>query len=354
MIIKDKAAKSGTSAKEKAGIKQELDVAFYLRRAFKDHEQVFVFNDLKFRHNQETAQIDHLVFYPYGFVLIESKSITGEVKVNVEEEWTRSYNGKWQGMPSPIKQVELQQRLFREMLFEHKAELLGNNLGLMQEGFGGRCWNNLCAVSSNAIIDREVMPNKISKQIVKSEFLVEKLNSILKLRNAVFNAINILDTRPKFTQSEMATICKFILSQDVVEKASRKITPQLSTAPNFNIAADKTPSALSTSVLKNDAVWQAPTDKEAPKLEAAASPPSSLPSPIKKLQLTCKKCGLGPKLTASYGKYGYYIVCDNCSGNTSMKQSCPSCKSKKTKVSKKREIYTLNCQECEVAIGLVV
>ncbi|EPJ47575.1 MAG: hypothetical protein OFPII_11630 [Osedax symbiont Rs1] len=349
MIIKDKAAKSGSSAKEKAGIKQELDVAFYLRRAFKDHEQVFVFNDLKFRHNQETAQIDHLVFYPYGFVLIESKSITGEVKVNAEEEWTRSYNSKWQGMPSPIKQVELQQRLFREMLFEHKAEMLGKVLGLRQEGFGGRCWDNLCAVSSNAIIDRKAMPNKISKQIVKSEFLVEKLNSIMKLRNKILNAINIIESRPKFKPSEMATICNFILSQDVVEKASRKITPQLSTVPDLNITVDKTSSVLSTSVLDNEVVWQAPTDKEASILEAAASP-----SPIKKLQLTCKKCGLGPKLTASYGKYGYYTVCDNCSGNTSMKQACPSCKSKKTKVSKKREIYTLSCQECEVVIGLVV
>jgi len=351
LIIKDKAIKSGNSAQEKAGIKQELDVAFYLRRAFKDHDQVFVFNDLKFRHNQETAQIDHLVLYPYGFVLIESKSITGEVKVNAQEEWTRSYNGKWQGMPSPIKQVELQQLLFREMLLEYKAEMLGNNLGLMQEGFGGLCWDNLCAVSSNAIIDREAMPNNISKQIAKSEFLVEKLNSIMKLRNPVLRAINVLDTRPKFKQSEMATICTFILSQDVVEKAKNKVTPQPSRAENLNIKATNTSPIADTLRLNNDAVWKAPTDKKLATLVVAAVAASGS---VETLQLTCKKCGLGPKLTASYGKYGYYTVCDNCSGNTSMKQSCPSCKSKKTKVSKKRESYTLNCQECEVSTALVI
>lgn len=346
MIIKDKVGVNATTTKAKAGIKHELDVAFYLRRAFKEHDQVFIFNDLKVSHNQETAQIDHLVLYSYGFILIESKSITGEVKVNTQEEWTRSYNGKWHGMPSPIKQVELQQLLFKEILFEYKSEMLGKIFGLRQEGFGGRCWNNICAVSSNAIIDRDNMPNKISNQLVKSEFLVDKLHSIMKLRNSVLRAINIIDSRPKFSQSELEIICKFILSQDVKQQSNKKITPQSSASAldNINITADKLTPVVDSLVLKNDAIWKASTEKEASILEAAP--------PVSTLQLTCKKCGLGPKLTASYGKYGYYTVCDNCSGNTSMKQSCPTCKSKKTKVSKKRESYTLNCQECEVATAL--
>ena len=70
MIIKDKNIQHANSAQAKAGIKQELDVAFYLRRAFKDHEQVFVFNDLKFSHKQETAQIVTLVTpLPFGMYL---------------------------------------------------------------------------------------------------------------------------------------------------------------------------------------------------------------------------------------------------------------------------------------------
>ncbi len=75
MILKDKTPQNLTSVTAKAGYKQEQDVAFFLRRAFKDHPQVFVINDYKFSFNGETAQIDHLVIYPYGFVLIESKSI---------------------------------------------------------------------------------------------------------------------------------------------------------------------------------------------------------------------------------------------------------------------------------------
>ena len=114
MIIKNKETTSSKHVRQIAGEKQEQDVAFFLRRAYKDDPKVYVFNDLRFEYNDEVAQIDHLILYPYGFVLIESKSITGEVKVNKEQEWTRSYNKQWSGMRSPIKQVELQEKLLLE------------------------------------------------------------------------------------------------------------------------------------------------------------------------------------------------------------------------------------------------
>ena len=333
MIIKDKSKniQHASSAQAKAGIKQELDVAFYLRRAFKDHEKVFVFNDLKFSHKQETAQIDHLILYPYGFALIESKSITGEVKVNGQEEWARSYNSVWKGMPSPIKQVELQQQLFRELLFEHRSEMLGKVL-FMSQAFGGRCWDNLCAISSNAIIDRDNMPSKISKQLVKSEFIVEKLNGLMKLRNKFINPIN---GRPSFSELEMDNICRFILSQDITNKPYdiEKSLPK-------NSAEDI------ASVVKEIEVRKAPRDLED---DLKVTPLS-----LKPLQLICKKCGLGPKLKASYGKYGYFTTCSNCSVNTSMKQSCPTCESKKIQVSKKGDVYTLNCLDCQLTTSLII
>jgi uncharacterized Zn finger protein len=47
-----------------------------------------------------------------------------------------------------------------------------------------------------------------------------------------------------------------------------------------------------------------------------------------------------------YGKFGYYINCNQCSKNTPMKQACPQCMSKNTKVTKRKETYTLNCADC--------
>ncbi|NRA54488.1 MAG: NERD domain-containing protein [Gammaproteobacteria bacterium] len=317
MILKDKSSINATSATAKAGLKQEQDVAFYLRRSFKDHEQVLVFNDLKFCYNDETAQIDHLILYPYGFILIESKSITGEVAVNKQQEWSRSYQGKWQGMPSPIKQVELQQALLRDLMFQHRDKILGKSL-FQQQSFGGRCWHNVCAISSNAIIDRSEMPADISEQLVKSEFLVDKLKKIMKLRHKIINKLNFIDTRPNFSADEMASISDFLLSQD--------------------ISNGKQPTAL---------INENPTEpnvvseiKDTPKIELPATKSNAI-------NLCCSKCQATTQLVPSHGKYGYYLKCQQCSGNTAMKLPCPHCNSKQAKVSKRKNNYSLNCTDCD-------
>lgn len=333
MIIKDKILKKTTSITEEAGQKHEQDVAFYLRRAFKEHELVFVFNDLKFNHNDEVAQIDHLILYPFGFILIESKSITGEVKINQLEEWSRSYNGKWQGMPSPIKQVELQQKLLRCLLFEHRADILKPIL-FKQQGFAMRCWNNICAVSSNAIIDRDKMPSKVSQQLVKSEFLADKLQDLMKIRNKLISSLNIFDTRPEFNINEMKAIADFLLTQDCSAPTEKRLPVILN---------KKVPANLKTAIPAVELKQQvSPVDMNAKYRK------------IQPLPLKCLKCDDTYQLEMRSGKYGYYIKCGACGGNTPMKQACPFCKSKNTKVSKKIKLYTLNCQDCQVQIPLTI
>ncbi|MFC2991390.1 nuclease-related domain-containing protein [Halomonas tibetensis] len=88
-------------------------------------------------HGGERAQIDHLVIHPYGFIIIESKSIVGEVQVNAEDEWSRSYKGNWSGIASPIRQAELQQEVLKALLRNHVEKLLGKLLGI-QTQIGGR------------------------------------------------------------------------------------------------------------------------------------------------------------------------------------------------------------------------
>jgi hypothetical protein len=91
MIIKDRDHHQANTASEHFGAKQEQDAAFYLRRAYGDDPQVLVINDLRFEHHDEVTQIDHLLVYRHGFILIESKSIYGEVRVNRNGEWSRSH-----------------------------------------------------------------------------------------------------------------------------------------------------------------------------------------------------------------------------------------------------------------------
>ncbi|MBB1270816.1 nuclease-related domain-containing protein [Shewanella sp. SR44-3] len=327
MILKTKSLQYTQTPQAQAGQKQEQSVAFFLRRAFKDHPEILVVNDFKFSFNDETAQIDHLLIYRYGFVLIESKSIKGHVKVNSQGEWSRSYNNHWSGMPSPIKQVELQQALLRELLKHHKSEILGKLLGIKQQGFNGRCWVHLCVVSSDAVIDRETMPSTISNKLVKTEFLVEKLEEIMNLKNKFMRLISVADTRPDFSQAELNSVGEFIIAQHIdSNQAPNQATPQVAKAaraqepkPQFEVQPQTT---KTTQTVKNTAASAAMAT------------------------LSCKHCGESTNYSPMYGKYGYYITCKQCSKNTPMKQACPQCHSPKTKVSKRKETYTLNCQDC--------
>jgi len=309
MILKDKTLQNAVSPTAKAGQKQEQDVAFFLRRAFKDHKQVYVINDFKFTYNGEIAQIDHLIVYTYGLVLIESKSIKGEVKVNDIGEWTRSLDSKWSGMASPIKQVELQQKLLREMLHANRESILGKLLGIKQQSFGMRCWDNVCAVSSSAVIDRDSMPNDISKQLVKTEFLVDKLNEIMKLKTYAITKLNPFDTRPDFNDEELKSITSFLIAQ----LNDNKIVEEV----------------------KKPEAWSAPVNTNVDSI------------------LKCKSCGEKSDYLAQHGRYGYFIKCNKCDTNTAMKMPCIGCGSKNTRVSKKKETFTLSCGDCEELLVLI-
>ncbi|QFU24577.1 NERD domain-containing protein [Shewanella eurypsychrophilus] len=345
MILKTKQLLNAKSPQTIAGQKQETNVAFFLRRAYKDNQQVLVINDFKFTFNDETAQIDHLIIYPYGFVLIESKSIKGHVKVNKQGEWTRSYSSQWKGIPSPIKQVELQQALLKALLREHRTEILGKMFGITQ-GIDGRCWDHLCAISSDAVIDRDNIPSKVSDKLVKSEFVVDKLNKLMNIRNRFMRVVNISDTRPDFSQKDLGSIGSFLLDQ-CLENGLVKRTVQGSetckshqadsatTLPKAHIA-EPTPSDPQK-IQVPTAIYQGAPAKAAD---------STITKPAPQIGISCKHCGESNNTTPMYGKFGYFVKCNICTKNTPMKQACVKCGSKSTKVQKRKETYTLNCQDC--------
>jgi len=329
MILKTKTLQNTQTPQTIAGQKQEQDVAFYLRRAFKDHPEVLVINDFRFTFNGETAQIDHLIIYPYGFVLIESKSIKGHVDVNQQGEWSRSHGSKWFGMPSPIKQVELQQSLLKEMLKQHRSGILGKLLGIRQQGFGMRCWDHLCAVSSDAVINRDAMPTAISDLLVKTEFLVEKLEKIMNLKSKFMRIINVSDTRPDFNQQELNSIAKFLIDRHI----------------------DQHQPTSEITLLQTQQIREPVAHFDVNKVVEAKTP--TVTQSATHSILRCKHCGESTNYTPMYGKFGYYIKCNQCTKNTPMKQACPMCQSTQTRVIKARDTYTLRCQQCENNFGII-
>jgi transcription elongation factor Elf1 len=155
------------------------------------------------------------------------------------------------------------------------------------------------------------MPEDISNHLVKSEFLVDKINEIMRLRPAIVNALNPFDNRPDFRDSELESVTSFLMSQLSDNKVPEKVVKQ----------------------------------------EVAPIPVKAEASVDSILQ--CKSCGEKSDYSAQYGRYGYFIKCHKCETNTAMKIPCLSCASKKTKVSKNKEVYTLYCSDCEQGTVLI-
>lgn len=306
-IIKEKDAINAKDIRVISGLKQEEDVSYFLRRSLKESDIHYVINDLRIECEGETAQIDHLIVHHLGFIIIESKSIVGEVKVNKFEEWSRSLNGKWSGIMSPIKQAEMQSSILRRLLNNNANLMLGKVLG-MQKYFSGYCWEQLCAISSSAIIHRENIPEEINSKIVKSEFLEEKINSMTSYSfMKSFFSLKIEDSKIRLSKIEMERICDFLLKQHNPKGMSKNTEneSQISTLSKQSLSIEVSNSQTSTMTCKH-----------------------------------CKSLNLDPQ----YGRYGYYVNCKDCGKNTQMKKPCSTCGSANVKVTKKSSTYTLTCE----------
>lgn len=82
----------------KAGQAAEKQMAFYLKRAFENEGMFAVINGIRIVVNNDVCQLDHLIIYQYGMIIVESKSVTSKVKINDDGSWEREWSNKWKGM----------------------------------------------------------------------------------------------------------------------------------------------------------------------------------------------------------------------------------------------------------------
>ncbi len=295
--------------KRAAGAQQESQVSYFLERYFGGDDQYRILKDLVIEIDGFRSQIDHLVVYKAGFIVIESKSIHGSVRVNSLGEWERSYKDQWFGIPSPVQQAAVQIDNLKALLRENADKMLGKLMGI-QQGFGHRQYKTVIAISSSARLERENIPQEISQYIVKTEFLVDKIKEITATANSSFKSF--LTTEPRFSDEEMNRIYDFLLSYQ--QSSSPQQTPK-------------------------------PEAQKKASVEVVKQTTSSGQSPI---EIGCKQCGKKDTLSAQYGRFGYYVQCHNCSTNTALKHPCPVCGSPSTKTRKSKSLMYLDCQACHV------
>ncbi len=312
MIVKELDEISSEDKFAKAGRAAEAQMAYYLRRAFGEDKNVFVFNHLRIEKEQDSAQIDHLILHQYGIFIVESKSVTTSIQVNENGEWIRWFNAQPKGMPSPILQAQRQGEFLRKYLNDRAEILLDKILGLRQATFRNMPLDILVAISDSGIIKR---PNKVLlNEVCKADQVTEKIRAKIEKShkdNSWFN-LDLTLSNYSFTQDELTRITKFLLSHHKPFTCKQPEQTNL----NFQSHVDTLKPANTTEV-----------------------------QPVGKI--VCRHCH-NSNLSVEYGKYGYYFKCMECNGNTSINSMCTA-SGEKEKIRKISRQFYAECESCNTS-----
>jgi hypothetical protein len=321
MILKELDPFTSSDPLAKAGRKAEEQMTHYLRRAFQDNETFQVFNGIRFEKNGDAAQIDHLILHRFGIVLVESKSVSSRVRVNEHLEWSRQWNGRWQGMASPVKQAERQGAFLREYLQDHRESLRNRYLlGTRQGGFLNMNLDIVVAISDSGIIDR---PKKIElPEVCKADQAVDRIQTIFRRHQKADSLFNFSAKEGgySFASDERDRVVAFLLARHV---PGREATSTVVVAGTSSVSLEPLPRTRPVT----------PAESDVPEEKKAAQAAS-----------VCRHCG-SDRLLVNYGQYGYYFKCSSCEGNTPIRLTCPVCGGK-LRVRKQGRQFFSGCASC--------
>lgn len=289
-------------------------MAFYLRRAFADVENVFVLNGVRIEHGGEIAQMDHLILHPFGAAIVESKSVHGTVTINEMGEWTRTFGAKQTGMPSPVLQGKRQGELLKKLLTANKEALLGKMLfGIVQTTFRAMALDVFVAISDQGIIKRhkkfpspevckaDQVPEAIRSQIVE----YRRMDSFFASNKDSFNAPR------KFSDKEIVSVAGFLKARH---------------------------NPLQKSTIQDKEIQPFHPEKQVGIVAKPTVDNTQTVTPI------CRSCKSG-NIQVAYGKFGYYFKCKDCEANTPIKEKCAKCGSP-VKIRKVGLEHFLDCVKC--------
>ncbi len=302
MIVKQWEAKPTRDKRRLAGQEAEKQMAFYLRRRYAEVEEVLVYNDLRVERAGDVAQVDHLLLHRHGMIVIESKSVSGRVRVNAEREFVRVWSRGSEGMRSPILQARRQGELLRQVLVDHKHQLRNKKLlGLVQGGFKRCPIDVLVAISDGGRIEgsRRGVP-----ELFKAEQVVDEADKIIERHRRGARLLTEIDGEWglfSFERDEVERVAEFLLSQHTAGEEERA-------APAARVCKVAT-------------------------AEATA--------------FECRGCA-SSNLEVRYGR-SYYFKCLDCDANTPIKNTCDACAATTRTRKEKRQFFS-ECQACGTSV----
>ena len=336
MIAKEYTASSTQDRFQRAGDEAEKQMAFYLKRAFGDDPAVQIFHNLRLEDGGEVAQIDHLVLHRNGAVIVESKSVTSSVRINERDEWTREWNGRWTGMPSPVLQARRQADLLRKILRARREELLSKAIfGLVQRGYGMFVFDVVVAISDQGVIQhRGALPD-----VRKADQVPERVRELMQEQAALASPTS---RDPRAREWGMTLKPEEVTRTVAFLRAAHRERAAAASTPASTTSTAPPPQTHGRHVAPGRP--KVAQDGEPYLAVGPVSPQSVLSSPPAPASFTCQKCA-STQLEVTYGKYGYYFKCSACDSNTRIELKCPGCGGKPRTRKSGREFFS-ECVPC--------
>lgn len=315
-VVKD--ARS-TSRRTQAGYDAEREMAFYLRRAFADDARVHIFHDLRLVRGEEVAQIDHLLLHRHGAFIVESKSISGEIEIRSDGQFIRKRGRSREGMQSPVEQARMQGDQMRKLLIDHKTELRGKAIfGLQQKGFLHMPIEIFVAISDCGIIEGA----KHAPAVMKADQICNAIRARLDAHAKGASIIGLLsesnDGIWSMTQEEFKRVSEFLFARHTPRRQGDGSNEKAKTStvqPPAPISANSSATSMSSVAVPIQAEALIPKIPARVSPVAADAPAIRPPSDRPTRNYLCSKCH-SINVFITYGKFGYYLKCRECDGNT--------------------------------------
>ncbi len=302
----------------RAGIKGEQEAAYLIDFSRKDSEHCVVIHDLRLEIDGQVAQIDHLminrILYCYVF---ETKHFASGFKITDDGEFLRwnDYRKSYEGMPSPLAQNERHVAVLKKAFDRiEMPSRLGIRLPIS--------YFPLMLVSSNARIDR---PKGFdSSGIIKADML----DAFIQKKADSLGFLDVVGGLAK------------VVSLETLEGIGKKLVRM-----HKPITFDYTARFGGEKVVGNATPGNMPISNS--QVPPAPVRPQASPNGLAG-SLSCKACGKGSHLSVQHGRYGYYLKCSACDGNSPIRIGCGKA-GHKEKIRKEGNTFYRECPECNTS-----
>ena len=288
----------------KAGVRGESEATQEMKVRYGESRNWAIIHDLRVEFGDLVAQIDHLVINRWLDIWVcESKHFSEGVAINNHGEFTAFFNHKPYGVPSPIEQNERHILILKRILDAGRDEL-PKRLGFTIKPD----LKSLVLVSKGARISRPEVKIDGIECVIKNDQFFKHVDKAVDENGILATAKIIGSDTLENVATQLARLHKPIRFDWLAKFGLNKL-------PHRPI----------------------PT----PAIPAESPPAATSGTPV------CRACG-SAKISAQYGKFGYYFKCADCDGNTPIKIGC-GVEGHKERIRKEGLKFYRECADCKTS-----